>query len=167
MGLGAILDHGKAPGFRQRKQRVHIAWLAEDVNGDNGFGSRERAPFTDLESKVNETGSMSANTGLGAENRDGGRRGDERKRRHDHFIAWTHARGFERELERGGPGIYAEAELGAHGLRELDVERPVFRTQDEDARVEHARDGGLHFGADLGLLALQGEKRNVHGDRGQ
>ena len=104
--------------------------------------------------------------GLGAENRHGGGGRDERERRQDHLVAGAHAHGLERQLQRGGAVIHAQAELGAYGRGEFGVEGLVLGTQDEDARVQHARDGGLNLGADLVLLALQGEKGNVHCGRG-
>ncbi len=95
-----------------------------------------------------------------SERADSAARGDERKRRDQHFVAGLHATCAEREDQRVRSGRDADAVSDAAELRDFLLERGAFAPENKLLRRKNAFDGGSNLRANRGVLRREIELRN-------
>ena len=87
-------------------------------------------------------------------------RRDERERHRDHLVARADVGREQRQVQRAGAGVDADAELRARVGGELLLELGHLAAERELAGIEHALDRGIDLGLDARVLGLQVDERN-------
>ena len=122
MRLCRVLEDEQATRPREGVDRVHVARLPVQMDGQDR--RRARPDGGSGRGGVDQAGSVEhvAQHGRRADVADRQRRGDERVRRHDHFIAGADAVGLEHQRQRGRARGDADAVPGLRVLGELGFE---------------------------------------------
>ena len=98
----AVLDDAQLAPLGQRVQGVHVARQAREMRRHDRLRPRSDARFGGVDVDVARAGQHVDEHRRGADLDDHVRRGEERHRRRDHFVARTDAAHSQRDLERGG-----------------------------------------------------------------
>ena len=143
-----ILDHGEIVAARDLQDRVHVGWLSEDMDGEDGLHARAECESSALQRlrvdgerirvDVDEDG-----TGARVEHAIG--RGDEAERRGEHEVAVADAGSDHAEVEAGGTTADADRVGGADVLADAALQEFQAGAEREGWRVKDAEDG-LTFG---------------------
>ena len=166
--LGSIVQNEQILRLRGGSDRGVVGREAEQINRDHrlrrqpgALGDRHRAgdalgiDIETLRLDIDENG-------RGADQRHHFGGGAEGEGRTDHCVAGADALGHQHQLQCVGAAGAAHGVFGAAELRQLRLERPHFRAEDELAMAEHARDRGIDGGPKPAALRGHVDERN-HG----
>ena len=103
---------------------------------------------------------MSTKTGLAPDHRDGAGGGDERERGRDHLVAGLDSHGQQREHERVGARVHADAVAAAAERRQLGFERRHLGPEDESAGGQHPLGGGDQLAPERAVLPREIDLRD-------
>ena len=160
VGLGRVFDQGDIVFLTNRKQRVHIAGVAVEMNRHEGFGARGDGLFDALgvdaaglvvDININRTGTdvgngpACGNKGLG---------------RGNNFIARTDVKNAQSDMERGGAAVKTDSVLCAAESGEVFLKLRDVRPEAVGAVVEGFGNHGIDFFAQRTQLGRQVEVRN-------
>lgn len=111
-GLGGVFDDLKAVLLSEGKDSVEIGTLAEEVDGDDGFGFGGDFGFGVGQVDVEADGAGVDKDGGGADATDASSGGEEGKGGDEHFIAGANVEGHEGEKDGVGAGGDTDAMAG-------------------------------------------------------
>lgn len=111
-GLGGVFDDLKAVLLSEGKDSVEIGTLAEEVDGDDGFGFGGDFGFGVGQVDVEADGAGVDKDGGGADATDASSGGEEGKGGDEHFIAGADVEGHEGEKDGVGAGGDTDAMAG-------------------------------------------------------
>ena len=162
MRLCGVLDDRQSVRARDVQDWVHVCRVSVEMHRDDCLG-----PFGH---DIGETGGVERERvrcdvyepyrGTGF---DDGRHGrDKREGYRDDLVARADTTGAEREIERAGSRLDADAVFHAAIVCELGLEGFDFRPQRIAAASQNPHDGGLDVGADRVVLCFEVYERN-HG----
>ena len=160
-GLRSVLQDQEPMRPGDGVQRVHVAGLAVEMDGEDADGARADGGAGRLGIDQARALQHLAQHRRGADVRDGQSRGDERVGRDDDLVTRADVVGPQHERQRRGPGGDADALLDAAVLGKFVFKRLNLSAQDVRARIEHASERVVQALLDRSVLEI--ESSEAHG----